>query len=177
MRWLSLLSLASLAVLVKSSPTAKRATPYGIDVSDYQPSIDWTTVVDNGISFAFIKATEGTGILYLKYFDGFTSFNSIYIIQTTLTRISQASTMVRPTQDSSVADTILPTLTNPLGRLKPHSSLIMEVHKLFVYHPLCMFKVLLFSGGWSGDGITLPGALDIECKFYLCPICVIFMRF
>lgn len=36
-------------------------TPYGIDISDYQPNVDWTTVVDNGISFVYIKATEGTG--------------------------------------------------------------------------------------------------------------------
>lgn len=37
------------------------ATPYGIDVSSYQPNVDWTTVVANGISFVYIKATEGTG--------------------------------------------------------------------------------------------------------------------
>ncbi|MEA5496442.1 GH25 family lysozyme [Limnoraphis robusta] len=31
----------------------------GIDVSDYQPNVDWKAVVDAGITFAFIKATEG----------------------------------------------------------------------------------------------------------------------
>lgn len=37
------------------------ATPYGIDVSSYQPNIDWARVKANGISFVYIKATEGTG--------------------------------------------------------------------------------------------------------------------
>ncbi len=31
----------------------------GIDVSDYQPNVDWKAVAASGISFAFIKATEG----------------------------------------------------------------------------------------------------------------------
>ncbi len=31
----------------------------GIDVSDYQPNINWRSVANAGISFAFIKATEG----------------------------------------------------------------------------------------------------------------------
>src|SRR5690348_9287187 len=32
----------------------------GIDVSGYQPSINWASVKSSGRSFAFIKATEGT---------------------------------------------------------------------------------------------------------------------
>lgn len=32
---------------------------HGIDVSKYQGSIDWEQVKDSGVSFAFIKATEG----------------------------------------------------------------------------------------------------------------------
>ncbi|MGC9524785.1 MAG: GH25 family lysozyme [Limnospira sp.] len=35
----------------------------GIDVSDYQPNIDWKAVVNSDISFAFIKATEGAGFV------------------------------------------------------------------------------------------------------------------
>lgn len=31
----------------------------GIDVSDYQPNVDWKAVADEGITFAIIKATEG----------------------------------------------------------------------------------------------------------------------
>ena len=38
----------------------KRANPQGIDVSSHQTSINWSNVKNNGISFAYIKATEGT---------------------------------------------------------------------------------------------------------------------
>ena len=31
----------------------------GIDVSDYQPIVDWQAVARSGISFAVIKSTEG----------------------------------------------------------------------------------------------------------------------
>src|SRR5467141_3351769 len=35
--------------------------PLGTDVSGYQPSINWTTVKNAGVTFAWAKATEGTG--------------------------------------------------------------------------------------------------------------------
>ena len=35
--------------------------PLGTDVSGYQPSINWTTVKNAGVTFAWSKATEGTG--------------------------------------------------------------------------------------------------------------------
>jgi lysozyme len=39
---------------------APQAYPvHGIDVSKFQPPIDWATARDAGVSFAFIKATEG----------------------------------------------------------------------------------------------------------------------
>lgn len=31
----------------------------GIDVSDYQPNVNWQTVANSGIQFAFVKSTEG----------------------------------------------------------------------------------------------------------------------
>src|SRR2546423_10099596 len=33
--------------------------PLGTDVSGYQPSINWTTVKNAGVTFAWAKATEG----------------------------------------------------------------------------------------------------------------------
>ena len=57
MKYFALLALA-LAV-ARATPT-KRSSPLGIDISSYQPDIDWTTVVDNGIKFVYIKATEGS---------------------------------------------------------------------------------------------------------------------
>ena len=38
----------------------KRAQPKGIDVSSYQPDVDWDAVRKSGVTFAYIKATEGT---------------------------------------------------------------------------------------------------------------------
>jgi GH25 family lysozyme M1 (1,4-beta-N-acetylmuramidase) len=35
--------------------------PYGIDVSDHNGSVDWATARRGGCTFAFIKASEGTG--------------------------------------------------------------------------------------------------------------------
>jgi GH25 family lysozyme M1 (1,4-beta-N-acetylmuramidase) len=36
------------------------AQPKGIDVSSHQGNVNWTAVVAGGVSFAYIKATEGT---------------------------------------------------------------------------------------------------------------------
>src|SRR3954471_14381084 len=33
--------------------------PNGVDVSSYQPSFDWPSAAAQGISFAYVKATEG----------------------------------------------------------------------------------------------------------------------
>lgn len=36
------------------------AQPKGIDISKWQGNVDWKAVVANGVSFVYIKATEGT---------------------------------------------------------------------------------------------------------------------
>jgi lysozyme len=43
-----------------STPT-ERVRHLGIDASHHQGAIDWAAVGDDGISFAYLKATEGTG--------------------------------------------------------------------------------------------------------------------
>jgi GH25 family lysozyme M1 (1,4-beta-N-acetylmuramidase) len=42
------------------SPLAAAWGPAGVDVSHYQGSVNWSSVKSAGISFAYIKATEGT---------------------------------------------------------------------------------------------------------------------
>jgi GH25 family lysozyme M1 (1,4-beta-N-acetylmuramidase) len=64
MKLLSVVSL-TLVALSQASPVEKRAPPQGIDVSGWQPNINWATVKANGIQFAYIKATEGTGTSHL----------------------------------------------------------------------------------------------------------------
>jgi lysozyme len=44
-----------------AAPAAISTWPRGMDISHYQPNIDWSTVANDGLSFAFAKATEGTG--------------------------------------------------------------------------------------------------------------------
>jgi GH25 family lysozyme M1 (1,4-beta-N-acetylmuramidase) len=62
---MKLFSALSLAIAVANANPIlleKRADPQGIDVSGFQPSVNWATVKANGVTFAFIKATEGTSL-------------------------------------------------------------------------------------------------------------------
>ncbi|MFC7548930.1 GH25 family lysozyme [Plantactinospora sp. GCM10030261] len=57
----TLAAAATAATLVGLTATpAQAATTPGVDVSHYQGSINWTSVRNAGIQFAYIKATEGT---------------------------------------------------------------------------------------------------------------------
>ncbi len=54
-----LISMPILSVLVWN-PSQNRYPVRGVDVSRYQGQIDWNVLASNDISFAFIKATEGS---------------------------------------------------------------------------------------------------------------------
>ncbi|KAF8602579.1 glycoside hydrolase family 25 protein [Ceratobasidium sp. AG-I] len=58
----SALALALSTCFALAAPRFKRAPtgPQGIDVSGYQPNVDWTAVKASGVEFAYIKATEST---------------------------------------------------------------------------------------------------------------------
>ncbi|KAF5357000.1 hypothetical protein D9756_006486 [Leucocoprinus leucothites] len=119
MKWLAALALALPAIV-------SAASPKGIDVSGYQPSVNWNTVKANGGEFAFIKATEGTG--YTN-----PSFSSQYTGATNAGLIRGGYHFARPDVSSGATQA-----------------------NYFLAH----------GGGWSADGITLPGALDIEYNPY-----------
>jgi len=52
-----------LAVLALALPSfVSAASPLGIDVSSHQGNVNWKAVKAKGGTFAFIKATEGTGV-------------------------------------------------------------------------------------------------------------------
>jgi GH25 family lysozyme M1 (1,4-beta-N-acetylmuramidase) len=57
---LATFAVAVVTGLVVSTLPASAATTLGVDVSHFQGSINWTTVHNAGIQFAYIKATEGT---------------------------------------------------------------------------------------------------------------------
>ncbi|KAJ7697604.1 glycoside hydrolase family 25 protein [Mycena rosella] len=92
--------------------------------SSVAATVDWKGVKAKGISFAYIKATEGT-----TYKDP--TFSSKYTGATKAGLIRGGYHFARPDTSSGAAQA-----------------------KFFVAH----------GGGWTADGITLPGALDIECK-------------
>lgn len=58
-----------LALLAFLTLPALAQRPLGTDVSGYQPSINWSSVKSAGVSFAWSKATEGTGYIS-PYFAG-----------------------------------------------------------------------------------------------------------
>lgn len=49
------------AVLSTAVVNRKRYPVFGVDVSNYQGEIDWERLGEQGVQFAFIKATEGSG--------------------------------------------------------------------------------------------------------------------
>jgi len=65
---LALFAVLAVATVGTSAATLEgRSMPKGIDVSSYQPNVNWGTVKKNGVSFAYIKATEGHGMLPFKF--------------------------------------------------------------------------------------------------------------
>ncbi len=59
--------LAALAMVIFGSSSSFAQRPLGTDVSGYQTSINWTTVKNAGVVFAWSKATEGTGFTSSYY--------------------------------------------------------------------------------------------------------------
>ena len=60
MKLLKFLAVLPAALSAVQGSMVKRSNPQGIDVSSYQTDVNWNDVKKNGISFAYIKATEGT---------------------------------------------------------------------------------------------------------------------
>ncbi|KAG7086834.1 hypothetical protein E1B28_002755 [Marasmius oreades] len=118
----SLHLLLPLLPLALAATIEKRANLQGIDVSHFQPNVDWAKVKANGISFAFVKATDGT-----TFKDPL--FSSHYTDATNVGLIRGAYHFARPDASSGAAQATF-----------------------FLAH----------GGEWSGDGITLPGAVDLE---------------
>ena len=98
----------------------------GMDVSGYQPYVNWTNHYNAGVRFAYIKATEGTG---------FTSdtFSSQYIGATNVGIARGGYHYALPSVSSGAAQA-----------------------DFFIKN----------GGGWSADGRTLPGLVDMEYNPY-----------
>jgi len=108
------------------SPAAAQPVVLGLDVSDHQPVVDWSTVASEGAQFAYVKATEGTGFVnpdFTSQYDG-----------------AYQAGLLRGAYHFAL----------------PNESTGAEQASYFVAN----------GGGWTDDGQTLPGALDIEYNPY-----------
>ncbi|MES2403745.1 MAG: GH25 family lysozyme [Pseudomonadota bacterium] len=95
-------------------PGAPMTTPLaeGIDVSAYQPTVDWNKVLGGGALFAFIKATEGTGLIDKFFVDHWAKAKASGILR-------GAYHFFRPAQDAAAqAHHFLDQLFDP-GELPP----------------------------------------------------------
>ncbi|MEU6240106.1 lysozyme [Streptomyces sp. NPDC047024] len=98
----------------------------GVDVSGHQGSVDWATLWNSGVRWAYTKATEGTYYTNPSFAQ---QYNGSYNVG-----------MIRGAYHFATPDTTT-------GAAQAN---------YFVDH----------GGGWSRDGRTLPGALDIEWNPY-----------
>lgn len=73
-RWLLVLSFIAIGMIIPlallyygvlhiNHPDPERYPIIGVDVSSYQGEIDWESLAEQNISFAFIKATEGSSLI------------------------------------------------------------------------------------------------------------------
>lgn len=98
----------------------------GMDVSGWQPNVNWNSEYANGARFAYVKATEGTG--YASE-----TFSSQYTGASNAGMYRGGYHFALPSQSSGATQA-----------------------DYFVNH----------GGGWTADGRTLPGMLDIEFNPY-----------
>ena len=113
------------AAAVAISPTGSGVL--GMDVSGWQPIVDWDGEYSKGARFAYIKATEGDS--YAS-----PSFSNQYVGSTEAGMMRGGYHFAIPTLESTGA----------------------EQARYFIAN----------GGGWSADGRTLPGLLDIEYNPY-----------
>jgi GH25 family lysozyme M1 (1,4-beta-N-acetylmuramidase) len=114
--------LALTAGLCAALPAEAATAPSGVDVASYQTGLNWDDAVNHGVSFAYVKATEGTGYVNAAFAE---LYNGSYQHK----MIRGAYHYARPDGATGAAQA-----------------------EYFVRH----------GGGWSKDGRTLPGALDLE---------------
>ncbi|MFC4902254.1 GH25 family lysozyme [Kocuria oceani] len=99
----------------------------GTDVSNWQPSLNWTSLWNQGSRFAYVKSSEGDSIRNQLFNQQYTGAGAVGMYR-------GAYHFAIPTRDSSGA----------------------KQADYFINN----------GGGWSADGKTLPGLLDVENNPY-----------
>ncbi|MEN3304895.1 MAG: hypothetical protein V7603_1097 [Micromonosporaceae bacterium] len=120
------MAATTLATVVLTTGADAATNPVGPDVSGYQGNVAWSSVKSNGASFAYVKATEGTGYTNPYFAQQYTGSYNVGLIR-------GAYHFALPDRSTGAAQA-----------------------DYFLAH----------GGGWSRDGKTLPGALDIEYNPY-----------
>ncbi|KAJ1954049.1 hypothetical protein GGI12_005879 [Dipsacomyces acuminosporus] len=118
----TLISVAALALAAPALAAPTSGLPKGIDISNYQPHVNWNTIKSSGVEFVYIKASEGTTFKDPKFSSHYTGATKAGILR-------GAYHFARPGSSSGAAQA-----------------------KYFLAH----------GGGWTADGKTLPGAIDLE---------------
>ena len=137
-----LLALAALLAGSTATPTStleRRAAPQGVDISHYQGTVNFNTLVANGLSFVYIKATEApvrrSAFIFSAGLGGTDHYPDFGSTQRTRTRTSQATTPARPPRGSSAAGTTSRTPTSRPARRRPSSSSRTAVRPPFLFSP------------------------------------------
>lgn len=63
-------------ILLPQEADPRQWEVFGVDVSVYQGDVDWTALRDQGVDFAFIKATEGSSLQDRKFADNWRNAQS-----------------------------------------------------------------------------------------------------
>jgi lysozyme len=77
--FLALAVLAGFGFTCGAAPAATYLT--GIDVSNWQGAVDWTKVKNSGRTFAFCKATEGTGFTDAQFATNWANMKKVGLIR------------------------------------------------------------------------------------------------
>lgn len=75
---LSLIYFILLDIVVK--PSVNSYNVRGVDVARYQGTIDWELLSEQGINFAFIKATEGSGHVDIRFAENWEAISQTEIL-------------------------------------------------------------------------------------------------
>lgn len=115
----------SMSLMIQAN-TWRPAGIMGIDVSGWQPTVNWSAEYAMGARFAYVKATEGTGYKSPSFASQYSGSHNVGMIR-------GAYHFALPSVSSGAAQA-----------------------DYFVNN----------GGGWSADGKTLPGLLDVEYNPY-----------
>lgn len=121
MRWLALFFAVALGLSFASNCDAQYIN--GIDVSNYQGNVNWTSVKNAGVPFAFCKATEGVDFIDAKFTQNMTNASAagVYISPYHFGRIN--SNIANPNdaidEANDFVDAIAPYYAQPGRFLRP----------------------------------------------------------